>query len=211
MFTKYPRTPHLPWSPGTTSDDKILRDMTHFEGKMVVVTLKMDGENTTMYSNHIHARSIDSRGGVDRDWVKTFWSTLAHDIPEGWRICGENLYARHSIAYNDLPSYFLGFSMWDNSNKCLSWNDTVTYFLTLGITPVEVIWQGIWNESIIGNLHKSLDAETDEGYVVRLADSFHYDDFGKSVAKYVREGHVQTDKHWRQSEIVPNTLMRFEE
>lgn len=208
MFIKYPRTPHLPWSPGTTDDDKVLKDLSHFDGKMVVVTMKMDGENTTMYQNHIHARSIDSRGGTDRDWVKTFWSTFSHDIPDGWRICGENLYARHSIAYNNLFSYFLGFSIWDDNNICLSWNDTLTYFLSLDIMPVDVIWQGIWSESDIRNLHKSLNPNTDEGYVVRLADSFHYDDFGKSVAKYVRKGHVQTDTHWRQMEIVPNKLYK---
>lgn len=208
MFTKYPRTPHLPWSPGTTDDDKVLRDLSNFDGKMVVVTMKMDGENTTMYRNHIHARSVDSRGGLDRDWVKTFWSSFAHDIPEGWRICGENLYARHSIAYNNLFSYFMGFSIWNNDNICLSWIDTMTYFQSLDIMPVEVIWQGIWSESDIRNMHKSLDPNKDEGYVVRLADSFHYDDFGKSVAKYVRKGHVQTDTHWRHMEIVPNELYK---
>lgn len=204
MFIKYPRTPHLPWSPGTTDDDKVLKDLTQFDGRRVVITKKMDGENTTMYSNHIHARSIDSRGGVDRDWVKTFWSGIAHDIPENWRICGENLWARHSIAYDELPSYFMAFSIWDNSNNCLSWDDTVQYCVLLGIEHVPVIYDGIWDEAMCSNLHKTLDPEKDEGFVVRLADSFAYDDFGISVAKYVRKGHVQTDKHWRHQEIIQN-------
>lgn len=206
MFTKYPRTPHLPWSPGTTDDDKVLRDLSHFNDKRVVITKKMDGENTTMYSNHIHARSLDSRGGVDRDWVKTFWSSIAHDIPENWRICGENLWARHSIAYDELPSYFMGFSIWDDTNTCLSWSDTQHYFELFGIEPVQVIYDNIWDEAVCSDLHKSLDPEKDEGFVVRLASSFHYDDFGRSVAKYVRKGHVQTDKHWRHQEILPNGL-----
>lgn len=206
MFTKYPRTPHLPWSPGTTDDDKVLHDLSHFVSKRVVITKKMDGENTTMYSNHIHARSIDSRGGVDRDWCKTFWSSIAHDIPENWRICGENLWARHSIAYEDLPSYFMGFSVWDENNICLSWDETLHYFALLGVEPVYVIYDGIWNEDACRVLHRSLDPEKDEGFVVRIADKFAYGDFGISVAKYVRKGHVQTDKHWRHQEIVPNGL-----
>jgi len=207
MLVKYPRTPHLPWSPGTTDDDKVLRDLSHFEGKRVVITKKMDGENTTMYSNHIHARSIDSRGGVDRDWVKTMWAGMAHNIPENWRICGENLWARHSIAYSDLPSYFMAFSIWDESNTCLGWEDSVQYFKLLGLNYVNVIYDDIWDEVKISKLHKSLSATEDEGFVVRLADSFHYDKFGTSVAKWVRPGHVQTDKHWRHQQIIPNKIL----
>ena len=56
---RYPRTYHLPWSPGATDDDRVLPDVRHFEGQEVVVTAKMDGEQTTMYTDYLHARSID--------------------------------------------------------------------------------------------------------------------------------------------------------
>lgn len=203
---KYPRTPHLPWSEALTPDDKVCQTLDHFEGRQVVVTEKMDGENTTLYRNHIHARSLDSRGGEDRAWVKQFWSQIRNDIPEGWRICGENLWAKHSVSYTELQSYFYGFSIWDSSNIALSWNDSVEYFEILGVTPVPVLYSGIWNEVTIRNLVKNMDLEKTEGYVVRLADSFHYDNFSASVAKFVRKGHVQTDKHWRSQAFVPNQL-----
>lgn len=45
-----------------------------------------------------------------------------------------------------------------------------------------------------------------EGYVVRLSSTFHYRDFGKSVAKFVREGHLQTSHNWRREAIVSNVL-----
>ncbi len=205
-YIKYPRTFHLPWSPGTTDDDKVMHDLSTFTGKEVVVTKKMDGENTTMYSNHIHARSIDSRGGIDRDWVKTQWASMAHNIPENWRICGENLWATHSIHYTDLSSYFLGFSVWNEDNMCLSWDDTVQYFELLGVEPVPVIGRFAWDEAVIRNLHTELSPDKDEGYVVRLAESFSYGEFNKSVAKYVRPGHVQTDSHWRTQQLIPNIL-----
>src|SRR3546814_9804484 len=44
-------------------------------------------------------------------WVKQFRSGIAADIPEGWRVCGENLFAKHSIHYTALPTYFMGFSI----------------------------------------------------------------------------------------------------
>jgi RNA ligase len=205
---KYPRTWHLPSSPGATSDDKVLRDVSYFEGKEVVITLKMDGENCTAHSDgHIHARSLDSRGGEDRAWVKKFLTEqVCFHLPEGWRVCGENLWARHSIHYTSLPSYFLGFSAWDDTNTCLSWKDTIEYFSLLNIEAVPVLYEGTFNETILKSIEKNLSPEADEGYVVRLTSSFHYDDFQRSVAKWVRSNHVQTDTHWRHAAITPNQL-----
>lgn len=205
-YIKYPRTYHLPWSPGATDDDKILTDVSVFNGKRVIISKKMDGECTSMYSDNIHARSLDSRGGIDRDWVKQFWATVAHNIPKNWRICGENLWATHSIQYTDLPSFFMGFSVWNEENTCLDWDTTVIYLNTWGIEPVPVMYDIIWNEDAVRKLHLELNSNQDEGYVVRLADSFRYEDFAHSVAKYVRKNHVQTDKHWRTQKIIPNNL-----
>jgi hypothetical protein len=206
-YVKYGRTFHLPWSPGAHDDDKTLKNCDHFEGKRIIATLKMDGENTTMYQDHIHARSIDSRGGEDRAWVKQFWSTIAHEIPEGWRVCGENLWAEHSIHYSKLPSYFLGFSIWNNLNVCESWDDTLLFFQVLGIKPVPILYDGIYSEKALHEIEKGLNWERDEGYVIRVADAYPYSQFKNSVAKFVREGHVQTTKHWRAGRaFTPNQL-----
>lgn len=208
-YVKYGRTFHLPFSPGAHDDDKTLKDCSAFEGKRVIVTEKMDGENTTLYSDYIHARSIDSRGGEDRAWVKQFWSTIAYDIPPDWRICGENLWAEHSIHYDSLKSYFYGFSIWNERNVCLSWDETLHWFELFNITSVPVLYDGIWDEKKLREIEKSLSWEKNEGYVVRLADAFPYGEFKNSIAKYVRKGHVQTTKHWRQGRrFIPNELSK---
>jgi hypothetical protein len=169
----------------------------------------MDGENTSMYSDHIHARSIDSKGGEDRAWVKNFWANLCYEIPDGWRVCGENLWAEHSIHYAGLESYFYGFSIWDDRNVCRNWDETKLWFELLGITPVPVIYDGIWDEKKIRAIEKELVWERDEGYIVRVADSFTYGQFRSSIAKFVRKGHVQTTKHWRQGRaFIPNELKK---
>ena len=59
MRRKYPRTPHLPWSPGLSSDDTRLGQARQFAGREVVVTEKLDGENTTLDRRGLHARSLD--------------------------------------------------------------------------------------------------------------------------------------------------------
>lgn len=110
---KYPRTLHCPWSDGINSDDKIHKDMSLFFNKEIVVTEKMDGENTTCYfDGYTHARSIDSKYHESRNWLKNFWNERCWSLPKYYRICGENLYAQHSILYNNLESYFYGFSLW---------------------------------------------------------------------------------------------------
>ena len=61
-------------------------------GQYVIVTEKMDGENTNMYRDRIHARSIDSSHHESRSWVKSFHAQIKDSIPSGVKICGENLY-----------------------------------------------------------------------------------------------------------------------
>ena len=110
---KYPRTPHLPDSAGVTEDDIIIDTSSVFQNIDVVVTEKMDGENTTLAKDYYHARSLDTSDHPSRSWIKNYWASIRYDIPDGFRICGENLYARHSIPYTNLPSFFLGFSLWE--------------------------------------------------------------------------------------------------
>lgn len=203
---KYPRTFHLPSSQGATNDDKILRDTSHFVGKRVVITEKRDGENSSLYRDHFHARSLDSRNHPSRNWLKNFHGQIKSDIPEGYRVCGENLYAKHSIEYNNLSSYFECFSIWNENNVCLGWEDTVEWCDVIGIELVPVWYIGVWDDANIENIATDVVCNGGEGIVVRLEGEFHYDDFGVSVAKWVRANHVQTDKHWMHSEIVKNKL-----
>ena len=209
MKIKYPRTKHLLWSPGATSDDKILKDTSCFNGKIVIITEKMDGENSTLYNDHYHARSLDSKDHPSRSWLKQFHASIKNDIPIGWRLCGENLYAKHSIGYDNLKSYFYCFSIWDDTNYCLSWKDTVEFCELLGVEHVPVLRDDfMWTQWIPRLMEDhdwtGYDVATMEGYVVRNSDGFPYKDFGENVAKFVRPNHVTTSTHWIHSEVVPN-------
>lgn len=195
MYYKYPRTYHLPWSPGMNDDDRQHSNMSIFEGQRVIVTEKMDGENTTAYPNgYVHARSIDGRGHITREWVKNYLASRSYELPETYRMCGENLFAVHSIKYEDLKSFYYLFSIW-NLDECLSWDETVEWAQLLEVNTVPVLYDGIYDEKIIRSFNDR-DWSKHEGYVLRLANSFKMREFRNSVAKYVRKGHVQTTKHW---------------
>jgi hypothetical protein len=213
---KYPRTYHLPWSPGMMKDDRMMDDVHIFEGKRVIITEKLDGENTTWYNFGMHARSLDSGSHPSRGRVKDLWAQKSYNIPDNWRICGENMVEKHSIHYskkneNALTSYFYMFSIWDERNVCLSWDETKEWATLFEIELVPVLYEGIWDMKVIEQLNQKMELTKHlfEGYVVRLADEFHYSQFRKSVGKYVRKNHVANNHgHWTQrKKIILNELI----
>lgn len=215
--TKYPRTMNLPWSGSESSDDVWWDDTTLFEGKEVVVTEKLDGECTSIYPDgHIHARSIDTRHHDSRSWVKRLAARISYDIPEGCRICGENVFAWHSIFYKELPTYFFVYGIYDG-NRCLSWGEVEEMCELLDLQTVPVIYRGLWDEKKISEISTDDgafptfngpddDSCNAEGYVVRVADEFLHSEFRHKCAKYVRPHHVQTDQNWMTRAVVPNLL-----
>lgn len=207
-YVKYPRTMHLRHSPGATDDDRFMADYSGFINQEVVVTEKMDGENTTLYSNYYHARSLDSDSHPSQSYARSLHAKMAFNIPKGWRVCCENLWARHSLSYYDLESFLQVYSIWDAQNRCLSWDDTVEWCQLLELSHVPILWRGVWNEAIIKDLYKPIvDGHYSEGYVVRVTRSFAFGEFRKVVGKYVRKGHVQTTHHWKRSVMIPNGLI----
>ena len=202
---KYPRTPHLHTSPGYTADDVF--SAADLSGP-VVVTEKMDGECTTLYRDGLHARSIDSKYHPSRNWIKEYHATFAHDIPTNMRICGENLYAQHSIKYDGLKSYFAVFGIYVQ-DYCLSWKDTVEWCELIGLNTVPVLYLGkAQTEKFYHDTwYYSVLPRESEGFVVRNTDWFYTEEFSNNVAKWVRPHHVQTDKHWMHKEVVPNKLV----
>ncbi len=207
---KYPRTPHLPWSPGATSDDKYIQDLSSFKGHKIVVTEKMDGENTTIYPDgSCHARSIDSGYHTSRTWVKQFAANIGPQINDkifkkNWRITGENVFAKHSIHYHNLKSYFYMFGFWE-LDICLDWGYTKAVAEDNDITLVPVLYEGPFDELVLKALPATLN-ENQEGFVVRIKDNIYPSNWDTCVAKWVRPNHVQTDEHWMNKPIIKNEL-----
>ena len=129
------------------------------------------------------------------------------DIPEGWRVCGENLWAKHSIKYDNLPTYFMGFSIWNERNVCLSWDETTEWFTLMNVTTVPVLFDGMYDEITIRNLWNDKKWNKSEGYVIRVANQINYNEFRYKFAKFVRKGHVQTVKHWLHGQPIERNLL----
>ena len=213
MKYKYPRTKHLPWSGSSTKDDKFLKDTDHFRDKGVVVTLKLDGGNYSLYPNGtFHARSLDSKVDESSSWLFDWWGNkLAADTAllmqtlelfQKLRVCGENLKGKHTIDYSDNSFFFYGHSIWVGE-VCMDWRYTTSLLTNLDIPIVPVLYQGVYDEKRIREFDclKTYEGNQVEGYVVRLSEAFKYDDFGQSVGKYVREDFKITGSHWKYGKV----------
>lgn len=207
---KYPRTYHIPFSPGATSDDKRLTEedfLKYFAHKRLVFTEKLDGENSAITHFDCYARS---HGAPTRSpWSINLWGNdgllwrIKDSIGEDETIYGENLYGEHSIHYDRLHDYFHLFAV-NNSKEWYSWEDVEFMGRILNLPTVPVLGTGYVTS--IDELREIIDeymtqpsayGNTKEGVVIRIMDAFPIDaPFHHYVCKYVRANHVQTNEHW---------------
>lgn len=202
-MSKYPRTYHLPYSKGTTNDDKISKDVNYLLGKDIVITEKLDGSNSCIKKDGVYGRSHAEF--TTNPWdveLKKLHSIIGNYLNDETYVFGESLYAIHSIEYTNLKSYFYIFGVREHT-KWLSWNEVEEYAYLLDIPTVPVLFRGIINtekelQTIVEALVKqpSKLGGPREGIVIRSADSFEDDDFAENVMKWVRANHVTTTKHW---------------
>ena len=208
---KYPSTPYLPFSASLPTKANIisLADLEALKTKEIVITEKMDGETSSLYHTHWHPRSLTYSRRVDRNFITALHAGISYRIPDSIIIIGENVSAVHNIYYNKLPDKFLVFGIVEN-DVYLSWKDVIDWANLLNLKTVPILYQGSWDEVKIKSCYTGISkyGDTQEGYIVRMADSFHSNAFSKSIAKFVREGHVQPDdSHWTKRNIKFNEVI----
>jgi hypothetical protein len=210
---KYPRIPHLPWSPGTAPDDRRLPDTTSLLDHPLVITEKLDGSNLCMTSDEVFARThAHAPKHPSFDMAKRVWAGIRSQIPAGLSVFGEWLYAKHSIQYRSLPGFFVVFGVRDDTTGAWHpWDRTVELAAELTLPAAPVLWTGeAGTDAELRDCVERLVSQPStfggnrEGVVVRLAGPI--TDCDVSIAKWVRAGHVQTDDHWSTQPIIRNGL-----
>jgi hypothetical protein len=216
MNMKYPRTPHLPWSPGVSNDDRIIDSLDSLLNRPVVILEKLDGSNVCLESDSVFARSHSgppTHPSFDR--LKALHAANRWQIPPDYQVFGEWVYAVHSIKYDHLPGYLMLFGARDLEVPVWEpWAFVQSWAQCLEVHAAPVLAEGTYTteaelKAITEKLanQPSLYGATREGVVVRAAGAFKDEDFGKCVAKWVRPGHVDpAADHWAHQTIVKNGL-----
>jgi len=227
MSAKYPRTMHLPFSPGTTSDDRLMTadDLDVLLGEEVVLTEKMDGSNVCLTRTDVYARShAGAPAHKSFNTLKPLHSRLKNSIPSGLSVFGEWVYAVHSIEYSILPSHLMIFGVRDDDlDFWWSWDDVEDFSSSaLRLPTVPVILRGAFPgkdifEKVVTGLSglSSIYGPTREGLVVRhtaeLKD-IRLEKEGRKmvgVGKWVRKNHVQTTQHWTRQPVVAQPTLNY--
>lgn len=211
---KYGRTWHYPFSPGTTSDDRINHDYWADISAIsrLVHTEKLDGENNCLSRHGVFARS--HAAPTTSAWsqrIRQYWEIVKGDLGD-LEVFGENLYAVHSIVYPQIADHFFVFAV-RLHERWLSWEETKFYAAMLGLPTVPELKmistplnKGSFEADVLQmaqqpGTYGSVDILSGrpcsmEGIVTRNAESYTVADFSKNVFKYVRKGHVKTNEHW---------------
>lgn len=211
---KYGRTYHYPFSPGTTSDDRINHDYWNDVTRIPVLvhTEKLDGENNCLSRYGVFARSHAAPSQSPwTAWLRERWELLKNDLGD-LEIFGENVYAVHSIEYERLQHHYYVFGV-RLHDRWLSWEETKFYANMLDFPTVPEIKmistptdRAAFEADVLSIVAQpgtlgTVDAFTGkpctmEGIVTRDVNGYAVEDFAHHVFKYVRKSHVKTDEHW---------------
>lgn len=214
---KYNRTFHLPWSKGCTNDDKMAASVEKLIGVPIVITEKMDGSNTSIEAAGCFSRShAGAPTHASFDGLKMLHAEVGYQIPPDMQFFGEWCFALHSIAYSELPGYFLLFGIRELDSEdafWYAWEEVEEYSEYFELPTVPVLFKGtVSSEKELQQLVESFMTQPSacggirEGVVARVQREFKDSEFAECVMKCVRANHVQTSEHWKDQVIVRNKL-----
>jgi ATP-dependent RNA circularization protein (DNA/RNA ligase family) len=211
-FFRFPRTPHIAWlGAGSPRDDKVLSpgEVDALLADEVMVEEKADGANLGLSVGPDGELRAQNRGqylvapftgqfAPLEDWLARHEDALFDALGESLILFGEWCAARHSVAYDALPDWFLPFDVYDRVEQHF-WSTTRRDDLahSVGLSPVPRLMQGRTTLARLMALMETcpsrLGASALEGIVVRAESSA----WLRQRAKLVRADFTQQiAEHW---------------
>ena len=221
-FFKFPATPHLAIPPGIDiRDDKVLTESEReeFLRHELIIEEKVDGANLGISFDEDGNIRAQNRGAYLRlpgtgqwkkldQWLALRTELLFEHLSDRYILFGEWCYARHSVFYDRLPDWFLGFDIYDrNFCRFLSSASRDRLLEEMHISKVPSLGHGRFSYPEIEKLlsQSKLTDQPAEGIYLR-AD---HGDWLKQRAKLVRPAFIQTvEQHWSRSAIRPNQIKK---
>lgn len=219
-FFKFPSTPHLAaLADVDIRGDKVLSESERYEflQHSLVVEEKVDGANLGI--------SFDSEGNIRAqnrgaylhlpesgqwkkldDWLTPRLDMLFEYLSDYLILFGEWCYAQHSVFYDRLPDWFLGFDIYDKRfGRFLSSERRDALLRKMCIAQVPVVTRGHFTYPEIQKFLSisKFSEQSAEGIYLR----FDQGDWLAQRAKLVRPAFIQAvEQHWSRSSIRPNRL-----
>ncbi len=159
-MNKYPRTPHIEGSRLQPGDEDMTQiPFSAIAGKHLVVEEKCDGANSAVSFDANGELLLQSRGhyltGGYRErhfnfmkrWALTHRDAFYRALGSRYIMYGEWVYARHTVYYDALPSYFLEFDILDRETGIfLDTPSRQALLKGLPVSSVPVLGEGVYRK-----------------------------------------------------------------
>ena len=219
-FFKFPSTPHLALLADVeVRDDKVMPEfeLSNFLRHELVVEEKVDGANLGISFDAGGNIRVQNRGAYLHlpstgqwkklaEWLSTRIDALFEQLTDRYILFGEWCYAQHSVVYDRLPDWFLGFDIYDKSTarffSCIRRDKILR---AIGISQVPKIDRGHFTLVELSELlsQSKISGKSAEGIYLR----FDQGDWLVQRAKLVRPAFIQSvEQHWSRSSIKANRL-----
>jgi len=219
-FFKFPSTPHLALLGAVkVRGDKVMSEAEQkaFLKHELVVEEKVDGANLGISFDAEGNVRVQNRGAYLHlpstgqwkklaEWLAPKSDELFEQLTDHYILFGEWCYAQHSVVYDRLPDWFLGFDIYDKGTaRFFSSNRRDETFRAIGISQVPKINRGHFTLLELSELlsQSQISDKSVEGIYLR----FDQGDWLVQRAKLVRPAFIQSiEQHWSRSGIKANRL-----
>ena len=220
VFHKFPGTPHLAvLADNVIRNDKVMSvsEREIFLRHELVVEEKVDGANLGISFDREARVRCQNRGSYLQYPYKEQWNKLSEwlapkidilfeKLTDRYVLFGEWCYAQHSVLYNQLPDWFLGFDIFDKAKlRFLSCSRRDAVLRDVGISVIPIISKEHFTMSELKEMLSvsHLCDKLAEGIYLR----FDQGDWLKQRAKLIRPEFIQSvGEHWTRGGIKVNQL-----
>ena len=219
-FFKYPSTPHLALLENlSVRGDKVMSksECDEFLQHELVIEEKVDGANLGISFDSDGNIRAQNRGDYLRlpgsgqwksldGWLAPRTDTFFDILNDRYILFGEWCYAQHSVKYDRLPDWFLGFDLYDKqTDNFLALHRRDKLLREIQIEQVPFLARSRFTLTEIKSLlaRSKLGNQPAEGICIR----YESDNWLVKRAKLVRPSFVQAiEQHWSRSGIKKNRL-----
>jgi hypothetical protein len=222
-FFKFPRTPHLSWPLDRPPKDDRVLDSASVEELLsanVIVEEKIDGANVGLsIGEHGNIRAQNRGSWLERgthpqfhplwNWISQRRSVLQKALGSDRILFGEWCFAVHSVKYDQLPDWYLGFDIYDlHYRNFWSTRRRNELLLSASIWPVPRLFVGKVTLSDLQSMLRSERSRVADGPIEGLYVRRDSADWLQARAKLVRpEFLLAIDEHWSSRSVVRNKLI----
>ena len=219
MFFKFPSTPYIETDTSIQRSDKILskREVRDILSRPVTIEEKIDGANLGISFSCNGEIQLQNRGAYLMEpfdgqwkplnnWINCHEEKLFDVLMNEFILYGEWCYARHSVYYNNLPDWFIGFDIFDiKKRRFLSVQRRNLMLEQMNVKLVPELGYGTYNVCDLSTFFQKSQygKEYCEGIYIRQDE----DGYLKYRAKMVRKEFKQNIvEHWSKGKLQCNRV-----